>query len=115
VKTGKTDIFMGFLMGALILKTYCVAIIFYEGVSLLPHQLNWPIFALCVAIKFYEGVSLLPHRLKMPISAFCVAIRFYEGDLLLPHRLDLGRFWDPVRVAILKQLKQPFIGFLKPK
>jgi hypothetical protein len=51
----------------------------------------------------------------MSISALCVAIRFYEGDFLLPHRLDLKLFCNPVRVAILKQLKQPFIGFLKPK
>jgi hypothetical protein len=99
----------------LIEKPYSVAIRFYEGVSLLPHRLNWPIFAHCVAIKFYVGVSLLPHRLKMSISALCVAIRFYEGDFLLPHRLDLGLFYNPVRVAILNQLKQQFIGFLKPK
>jgi hypothetical protein len=51
----------------------------------------------------------------MSISALCVAIRFYQGDFLLPHRLDLKLFCNPVRVAILKQLKQPFIGFLKPK
>jgi hypothetical protein len=85
-----------------------VTIRFYEGLSLLPHRLNLPIFALCVAINIYEGVSLLPHRLKMPISALCVAIRFYEGDFLLPHRLDLGLFCNPVRVAILKQIKRTF-------
>jgi hypothetical protein len=93
----------------------CVAIKFYEGVSLLPHRLKIPIFALCVAIKFYEDVSLLPHRLKMPIYALCVAIRFYKGDFLLPHKLDLRLFCYPVRVAILKQLKQTFIGFFKVK
>jgi hypothetical protein len=39
-----------------------------------------------------------------------VAIHFYEDDFLLPHRLDMGLFCNPVRVAILKQLKHPFIG-----
>jgi hypothetical protein len=68
-----------------------------------------------VAIEFYLSVSLLPHGLKRPIAALCVEILFYEGDFLLPHRLDLGLFCNPVRVAILKQLKQTFIGFFRVK
>jgi hypothetical protein len=92
-----------------------VAIRLYEAVSLLPHGLNWPIFAICVAIKIYEGVSLLPHKFKMPISALCMAISFYEGDLLLPHRLDLWLFCDPVRIAILKPLNHTFLIFLTIK
>jgi hypothetical protein len=81
-------------------KPSSVAIRFYEAVSLLPHRLNWPIFALCVVIQFYVGVSLLPHGLKRPISALCVAMSSYEGDFSLPHKLDLGLFCNPVRVAI---------------
>jgi hypothetical protein len=63
----------------------------------------------CVSINFYEGVSLLTHRLNRPIFALCVSISFYEGGSLLIHRLAPGLFCTPATEAILKQLQQPFL------
>jgi hypothetical protein len=115
-----------FIVIYMIENPFCASISFYEGVSLLTHGLNMPMFALCVSISFYEGGSLLTHGLAPglfctpateailkqlqqpflgPIFALCVSISFYEGVSLLTHRLAPGLFCTPTTEAISKQLQ----------
>jgi hypothetical protein len=115
-----------FIVIYMIETPFCVSISFYEGVSLLTHGLNRPMFALCVSISFYEGGFLLTHglapglfctpateailkQLQQPflglISALCVSISFYKDVSLLTHGLAPGLFCTPAKEAILKQLK----------